>query len=327
MSLCDMKPVVYEKSTLLVWVTFFLLCVSSIWEHMYLMMEKAMEFPLYVYGVIGHPLAHSMSPALHNWGFREISFPGMYMAWPKRAEELSSFFAGVRALPVQGGNITLPHKVAAMAYMDVVSERAQKVGAINTFYWDNGLLIGDNTDVEGFLAPLTGKHFHTALLLGAGGVGRAVLTALADVGVRNTIITNRTDIRAQQLAQEFKTEYIEWERRGEVAADLIINATSMGMHGEQEDMTPYPANAFKGRGLAYDIVYTPMTTRFLREAATAGWEVQNGVAMFVAQARASFRLWTAGREMPQEGAADKVITLLQKRSAIPNIKNSAISKK
>ncbi len=267
--------------------------------------------PEKLFGIVGFPLGHSMSPGLHNWGFEEIGFPGVYLAWQEPEEKLADFFGAVRTLNIGGGNITIPHKVAALKHMDEVSKRAEDIGAINTFYWKDGKLCGENTDVIGFMAPLKGKKFKHALILGAGGVSRAVIAGLKDMGVPEITIANRTKSKADALAKEFGITAIPWEDRMKPEADLIINATSQGMKGAQVDMTPYDAEAFKGRkGLVYDIVYNPLETRLVREAKEAGWEVESGLAMFVEQARAAFYLWTGGQEMPREQAFQRVKSLL-----------------
>ena len=134
--------------------------------------------PTALYGIIGHPLGHSLSPALHNWAFARAGLPGVYMAWPLVPESLAEFFSAVRVLPIRGGNITLPHKVEAMALLDEISPRAGRVGAVNVFYWKDGRLCGDNTDVAGFLAPLRKKRVASALVLGAGGASRVPPKAL-----------------------------------------------------------------------------------------------------------------------------------------------------
>lgn len=268
-------------------------------------------YPSKLFGIVGYPLGHSMSPGLHNWAFGEVGFPGVYLAWSEAPEKLTEFFQAVRVLPIQGGNITIPHKVEAMKLVDKVSERAQAIGAINTFYWRDGKLCGENTDVIGFLAPLKGRHFQNALLLGAGGVSRAVVAGLKDMGVPHITITNRTPEKAKALADFFHIDVIPWEDRMKPEADLIINATSQGMKGEQVNKTPYEKQWLEGRkGLVYDIVYNPLETLLLREAKAAGWETVTGLTMFVEQARAAFALWTEGVEMPQALATAKVKELL-----------------
>lgn len=270
-----------------------------------------MGFPTKLFGIVGYPLGHSMSPALHNWGFGEIGFPGVYMAWSEPEAKLKDFFSAVRTLGILGGNITIPHKVAAMDLVDHVTERARDIGAINTYYWEGDTLCGENTDVIGFMAPLKGRKFSHALILGAGGVSRAVIAGLKELNVPKITITNRTPTKAKYLAEMFGIDVVPWDDRMKPDADLIINATSQGMKGEQVDMTPYDASALAGKkGLVYDIVYNPLETRLLREAKKAGWEMESGLTMFVEQARAGFVLWTGGTEMPLDKAKAKVKELL-----------------
>lgn len=265
-----------------------------------------MASPTQLYGIIGHPLAQTMSPMLHNWGFEQAGVPGVYMAWPLPPEKLGDFFAGVRALPVRGGSITLPHKVPAMAFLDRVTDRAKHVGAVNAFYWDGDALCGENTDVTGFLAPLQGKTFRTAIVLGGGGACRAVLAGLQELGVNKIVISNRTASKADALAEDFGIKTIAWEERAQFGAELVVNTTSQGMRGDHVNATPYPKEAFTGKGLAYDVVYNPLRTRFMKEAEEAGWQSLGGLTMFVEQAREAFRLWTGGKDLPFEGAFTRV---------------------
>lgn len=264
-------------------------------------------------GITGDPLGHSLSPVLHNWAFGETGFAGLYLAWPVPAKNLANFFLAVRTLGILGGNITIPHKVAAMNFVDKLSSVAKKIGAINTFYWRDELLCGENTDVSGFMKPIGGRNFVHALVLGAGGAARAVVAGLKELGIPKIDIANRSPAKAKILADEFGVCAIPWEERQDLNVDLIVNATSQGMQGAQADSSPYPAEAFAGRhGLVYDLVYNPLETRLLREASRAGWETQNGLRMFVEQAREAFRLWT-GVEMPLAGAEELLKGILGKK--------------
>lgn len=255
-----------------------------------------------LFAIVGCPLGHSLSPELHSWAFDEIGYPGIYMAFEQKPENLARFYDAVRTLPVSGGNITIPFKVDSMRYVDGVSERAKRIGAMNTFYWKDGRLLGENTDVIGFMAPLRGRKIDSALILGAGGVSRAAIVALQELGVPDIRITNRTPEKASALAEEFGIQAVPYEDRAGCGCSLVINATCLGMKDRWQDMSAFPEEGFGGRGgLAYDIVYTPEDTRFLKDARAHGWECQSGLAMFVEQARAAFRLWT-GKDMPSEGA-------------------------
>lgn len=257
-----------------------------------------MHIPTQLYGIIGYPLGHSLSPLLHDHAFQQAGIPGVYLPWSLTPDKLDAFFQAVRTLPISGGNITIPHKQAAMRFMDRVSAQAAAVGAINTFFWDGDQLCGENTDIIGFLAPLRGRGFHTALVLGAGGAARALVAGLRTLNVTRLVIANRTLATARALARDFQAEVLPWEERGTLRADIVVNATSLGMQGAWQDMTPYPTAALSAAAtrenvpLAYDIVYNPLETRFLREARAAGWECCSGLTMFVEQARAAFTLWT-----------------------------------
>lgn len=263
------------------------------------------------YCVIGQPIAHSLSPLLHNTALKELGLDGCYQAVEVAKEELAGFFAVMRSKPIAGCNITLPHKVDAMAYVDEVTPRARLVGAINTVYWKDGRLVGENTDVTGFAAPLRGRMFSHALVLGAGGVSRAAIAALKELKVPSISLSNRTGEKAVRMAQEFGIAQVPWEERGAVDCDLVINATSLGMKGKNEAASPVDEAFFsRRRGLAYDIIYTPEKTVFLQQAERHGWRIQSGLAMFVEQGRAAFKLWT-GVDMPSDPAYACITSALE----------------
>lgn len=239
-----------------------------------------------------------MSPTLHNAMFQHLGLPIAYVALPTPPDRLREVVAAVRALSVQGLSVTIPHKEPVMDLCDEVSARARRIGAVNTLYWRNGSLRGENTDVTGFSAPLKalGRDLRSALVLGAGGVARAAIAGLQDMGVATVVVSNRDGKRAQGLADEFGCTATAWDARGEVDADLVINATPLGMKGEHERKSPYDPSWFKSGTIAYDLVYNPLQTRFLSQAQSSGAVVVDGLAMFLGQAAEQFRLWT-GREM------------------------------
>ena len=269
-----------------------------------------MLLPTELFGVVGHPLGQSLSPALHNWGFAKGGIAGVYMAWEIPPEKLEAFFVAVRTLPVRGGNITLPHKVASMSNMNTMSARAKAVGAVNVFHNTEEGLHGDNTDVLGFLTPLRERAFRSALVLGAGGASRAVIVGLQELGVKDIAVSNRSPQKADAFAGEFGIHALPWEDRATSGADLVINTTSLGMKGKSVADSPFPASGFRGKGVAYDIIYNPLQTRFLAEAEAAGWHTQDGLTMFVEQALASLRLWFPGKEPPADEAAALLRTSL-----------------
>jgi shikimate dehydrogenase len=241
-------------------------------------------------GVIGHPVAHSQSPRLHNWALGYAQIPGAYYAWDIAPEDLTSFVQAVRVLPIHGVSVTIPHKEAICSLVDAITPQAQAVGAANTLLWRGGQLVADNTDVEGFLAPLAAMPPGRALILGAGGVARAAAYGLKEDGWQVTV-TARTPERAQTLAHQMGVDWGPWEQRRAHPMDLLVNATPLGMRGHLEHETPWPF-VLPSEVAVYDTVYTPSSTRLLREATAQGCRVIPGLAMFIAQAQAQFSRWT-----------------------------------
>jgi len=269
-----------------------------------------------LYGITGYPLDHSLSPILHNWALEQAGIAGAYLAWPLSAGQMPDFVGAVRTLNIQGISVTIPHKETIMPLLDSLTPRARTVGAVNTLYWDKGGLCGDNTDVEGLVAPLRGRAFASALVLGAGGAARAALAGLHELGLARVAVCNHNRERAHKLAAEFGVQCADWEDRAAYEADLVINATPLGMRGAREGHNPLPPEAFARRNtgtrMAYDLIYTPLTTRFLAEAEAAGWQTQDGLAMFIGQAQAQFRLWT-GREFSATDARALLLRELGRR--------------
>ena len=281
--------------------------------------------PSQLYGVIGWPLAQSLSPLLHNSGFQALGIPAVYLRWEVPPERLAAFVDSVRLLGIRGCSVTIPHKMALLPLLDRVSEQAELAGAANTVYWDGEDLCGENTDVSGFLAPLAAVPLENmdALLLGAGGAAHAVAAGLRLRRCRKVFAATPSNRSHLSLAERFGFTPVPWEQRHDVPASLIINATPLGMRGKYEEESPYDfsvaapghvasatdaaaGNTYGGdggAGLAYDIVYNPLETRFLREARQAGRRCVTGLEMFFGQGDAQFRLWT-GRPLPAASRQD-----------------------
>ncbi len=255
------------------------------------------------YGIIGWPLGHSKSPLLHNWGLRVSGLPGSYEAWPTEPKRLKAFMAEVRARHIKGVSITIPHKQAVLPYLDGLTDRAARVGAVNTLFWQGGKLLGDNTDVAGILAPLTPHRggLSSALVLGAGGAARAACAALLELGLPEIAVTGRTASKAEALARDFKIASVDWEARAARPWSLLVNTTPLGMSGEHKGASPWPADAFAGVGLIFDLVYNPVRTVFLDNAQKAGVEAISGLQMFLHQGLAQFEIWT-GVKLEEKGA-------------------------
>ena len=263
------------------------------------------------YGITGWPLGHTMSPTLHNWGFGQLSIDASYSAWPVGPDDLATFMGQVRTRPISGLSVTIPHKQTIMKFLDHMTDRAKAVGAVNTLYWDGDTLCGENTDVIGILAPLKNLDARplSAMVLGAGGAARAALAGLKEMGIPNIAIANRTKVKGEALAADFGVACVDWDARMDASWGLICNTTPLGMSGDMENATPWDRNRFSPDTIAYDIVYNPLETRFLREAKAAGCATISGLEMFLHQGLAQFRLWT-GQDMDETGARTLLFTAL-----------------
>lgn len=251
-------------------------------------------FSLRLMGIIGHPLGHSLSPLLHNSMFERLGVMASYHPWPTPPERLADFVSAFRTLPIHGCSVTIPHKEAIMPLCDRLTEQAEAVGAVNTLFWDESALVGDNTDVAGFTAPLNalGRIPESALVLGAGGAARAAVWGLRSLGVGRIGVANRTHERSTSLCGALGGEPVAWENRADWGAGLVVNTTPLGMAGKSENGSPWPRSSFSPDMIAYDMVYNPVRTRFLAEAQAVGCGTISGLDMFVHQAAAQFRLWT-----------------------------------
>lgn len=259
-----------------------------------------------LYGVVGHPLGQSLSPLIHNWGFAAHQLPWTYMAWEIPPEKLPHFTVALRTLPISGASVTIPHKRTIMPYVDRLTPTARSVGSVNTLFWHNGELQGENTDLAGFLSPLLAQRetIRSALILGAGGAALACIQGLRQLGVEDIAVSARNEDRARSLAREQSVRRVPWEERQAGAADLLVNATPLGMKGKARDSLPLEPEPERFP-LVYDLVYNPVRTLLLRRAEQAGCRTVSGLAMFVGQAREQFRIWT-DLELEEEPVASLV---------------------
>ncbi|TWT45460.1 Shikimate dehydrogenase [Phycisphaerae bacterium RAS1] len=256
-----------------------------------------------VYGVIGWPVGHSRSPALHNAAMAADGIDGVYVPLPVQPSEAAfTAFMDLAAshpeLDFTGFSVTIPHKEHALRWLRArgapLGEWAVRCGAANTLALKGGRWTGDNTDAPAVLdvldvaAVLAGPQTR-ALVLGAGGVARAVVAALASRGARLTI-SNRTAERASALAAEFGADVLAWDGRAAASADLIVNCTSVGMQPGVAE-SPLPAGSIRAAQTVFDTVYAPRETRLLREAAATGAKIIRGDALFLAQARRQYEIW------------------------------------
>jgi len=255
-------------------------------------------------GVMGWPVAHSLSPRLHGYWLRHYGIDGAYVPLPVRPERLGSALRALPDLGFAGCNLTVPHKEAALGALDEIAEDARRIGAVNTILVRaDGSLYGWNTDIEGFAQSLiaalpewsiAGKH---AVVLGAGGAARAVVAAVQNLGAEEVVILNRTRERAEALATDLggAIRPLPWERRSEALsqAALLINTTTLGMLGKPPlsiDLAPLPTDA-----VVADIVYAPLETPLLAEARRRGHRVVDGLGMLLYQAVPGFEAWFGRR--------------------------------
>ena len=255
-------------------------------------------------GVIGWPIAHSLSPVLQNAALEEAGLDYAYIALPVPPERLQDAVKGIRAMGFRGVNVTIPHKSEIIPLLDEVDEDARMIGAVNTVVNDDGFLRGYNTDAAGFMGALKSEGYvpegKRVCLLGAGGAARAVLWALAKEKTAKVSIGVRNPAKAESLVTFFRdhvpVEIFSWEDAAfseELSeADLLVHTTPLGMHPKVDGMPPVNLSALKASALVYDIVYTPAKTRLLKEAEALGHGILNGEGMLAGQGAAAFRLWT-----------------------------------
>ena len=280
--------------------------------------------------LLGHPLEHSLSPVIHNTAFGLQHLNMVYLCLPVRPERLTAAVAGLRAMHCAGANVTIPHKEAVFELVDDVSDCARAVGAVNTlvFEYEKGRsvrLLGDNTDVYGFLEPLQ-RHLdslegESVTLFGSGGAARAVAYALlTTVHLGRLVIAARSVENAGRLAAAMAPfdagralHVVAMADAGRYvrSSRLVVNATPIGMY-PHDDATPWSDMAdFSPRHIVYDLVYNPGETRFLAGARAAGAVIIGGIDMLIHQAAASYRQWT-GMEMP----VDSVRRMLRSQAGI-----------
>jgi len=258
------------------------------------------DSPFVLAGVMGWPVAHTRSPAIHNHWIARHGLKGAYVQLPVHPDRLEAALRGLPALGFAGCNVTVPHKVSAMHFMDELHPTAQRVAAINTIVVQlDGSLLGMNNDGAGYIQSLRDADptwrgdAGPALVLGAGGAARAIVVALLDEGVPELRITNRTLERAQALAEAFgdRVKVVPWAERNEAMAgiSLLVNTTTQGMHGQPP--LDVALDALPAAAMVSDAIYIPMETPLLAQARLRGHQTVNGLGMLLNQARPAFKAW------------------------------------
>jgi shikimate dehydrogenase len=267
-------------------------------------------------GVIGHPIAHSRSPALHGYWLRRYGLKGYYIPMDVAPANLKETLLFLPSLGFVGLNVTIPHKEAVLKLADVVTDRAALIGAANTLIFrKDGRLHADNTDGAGFIANLRQNAPHwqptagPAAVFGAGGAARAVIAALIEVGVPEIRIANRSRPRADALRMDFgpKLSVFEWVQAGNMldGAMTVVNTTSLGMVGKPEFRVPL--DALGREAVVNDLVYTPLETPLLTEAAALGCTVVDGLGMLLHQAAPGFERWFGFRPEVDDATRQAVL--------------------
>ncbi|WP_457591015.1 shikimate dehydrogenase [Geoglobus sp.] len=262
-----------------------------------------------IFGVVGYPIKHSLSPAMHNSAFRHLKYDGVYLAFEVKSEELERALFGAKALGIGGLNVTIPHKERA-AELFRPDRAVVEIGACNTIDLRKGRCY--NTDVHGVLGALEAAGVESeglrVLVVGAGGASKACIYALRD---RNLVfVTNRTEERGREVAKRFGVEFAEPEKVGGMRFDLIVNATPLGMRGFPS-VLPVPEDLLRSRPAVFDMVYNPPETELVRRAKRYGCRIVSGVEMLVHQGAMAFEVFT-GIRAPVEVMRRAVLSELQK---------------
>ncbi len=265
------------------------------------------------YAIIGWPLGHTLSPTIHQAALDALELNATYQAVPTPPGDLGERIRELRDGVWDGLNVTIPHKTETARMADRLTPTADRLGAVNTLHCESGLLVGDNTDADGFLSALRvhggfEPRDTAAVVLGAGGAARAAAFSLAGAGAARIAVANRTVERARDLAARIhdatgvatRSHGLGADELGESldCADLLVNTTSVGMDGGPAPKeSPVPAGLLRPELFVYDIVYRPARTRLLADAQEAGCRTLGGIEMLVFQGAASLRRWT-GRAAP-----------------------------
>ena len=244
-----------------------------------------------LYAVLGNPVAHSLSPLMHNRAFSVVGYNGIYVAI--KVTDIGPAIRGIRSLGFGGVSVTIPHKVSVMDHLDEIDAMAAKIGAVNTVVNRNGRLIGFNSDYLGAVravSEVTALRDTSVAVIGAGGAARAAGFGVMSEGARLAIV-NRSMDRGKALAADLGADFIPLSEFDGTETDILINTTPVGMTPRELEI-PVKREALRPSMVVTDIVYNPMQTRLLQEAQQMGCVTINGIAMFVYQGAFQFELWT-----------------------------------
>ncbi len=273
-------------------------------------MERRISGSTQLLGLIGDPVAHSLSPAMHNAALAAMGEDYCYVPFPVAAERLAVAVAGLAAIGVRGFNVTIPHKQAILPLLSQVEARAAKVGAVNTVYaLPEGGWGGTNTDIDGFVQPLLGleKGIPT-LILGSGGAARAAIQGCLELGLGPVRVVGRSPEKLRALQQTWpQVETLSWAEldRHLPKTSLVVNTTPVGMHkpGSPAELSPLSREQLRllpAGAVVYDLIYVPDPTPLLRMAAELGHTPISGLEMLIHQGAKALSLWLGGKPVPVE---------------------------
>lgn len=261
-------------------------------------------------GILGWPVGHSLSPLMHNAAFAALTLDYIYVPLPVHPDHLKQAVEGLKSIGFVGANVTIPHKVAIMPYLDKLDQSAQLAGAVNTIVVKQGKCIGYNTDAQGFILSLTGKNVtikdKTAVIMGAGGAARAVVCGLLEQGIKKIIIGTRSAAKAEEFIKNFPAQSnlqgCNWGEQIFKAAitqcDILINCTPIGMEANDQISLPIDWKDVPKNAVICDLIYNPPLTQFLADAQNRGHLIINGAGMLIEQGALAFELWT-GENAPR----------------------------
>jgi shikimate dehydrogenase len=264
-----------------------------------------------IYGIMGKPVSHSLSPAMHNAAFQELGLNKIYL--PFEVDDVARAMDGFRAIGVRGVSVTIPHKQAVIPHLDSIDPVAEKIGAVNTLHLDEQQMRGHNTDWIGAnqaLEMLLELSTSKVLVLGAGGSARAIGFGLQEKGA-TVILSNRTLAKGQALARDLNCDCYPLTDLTGLKVDALVNTTSVGME-PLIDATPVSRQVLENIQAVMDIVYAPQETRLLKEAKQVGCRTINGTYMLLFQGVAQFELWT-GRKAPVDVMREKLFSQLDSK--------------
>lgn len=255
-------------------------------------------------GILGWPVGHSMSPLMHNAAFADLGLDYSYIPLPVHPDNLAQAVAGLKSLSFVGANVTIPHKVTIIPFLDEIHPSAKLAGAVNTLVIREGKITGYNTDCQGFILSLKTKNItiqdKTALIMGAGGAARAVVSGLLAAGIKKITIGTRSLQKAEDFIKNFsepnKLQGCNWNEdifKNELQqCDLLINCTPIGMDNNNSITLPVDWQGVAKTAVICDLIYNPTLTQFLADAQNHGHIIINGAGMLIEQGALAFELWT-----------------------------------